>query len=236
MKIREFMPLIILDFLLLVTALINAVFFLPIEVEVTLPMLVFIVAAIFIYREERRKEELTCREEKGKKEVRFIKRLENFVKDFNDRIANSAYAYSLTSFALEIIHNKAIKQQKIAWQRLFYHLNEDLEHQGILLHKKIKQRNGDLEGLFKDFDSLLSLLRKFKYQFYEMVDDTKLGFSPNSRSEKTYKKFSEEFNRYMNKLEIFSDEVKAEFGLSLRKNLTEHVKDFSELYPPAVKL
>lgn len=40
----------------------------------------------------------------------------------------------------------------------------------------------------------------------------------------------------MDKLEIFSDEVKAEFGTSLSKDLTEHVKDFSELYSPAVKL
>lgn len=238
MKFRGFMSLIVMDLLLLLTALMNALLPLPTEASVSLPIVVFIVAAVIVYREEKRKEELTYREEKGKKELRFIKRLGNFVKDFDDKIVNIAYVYSLTSIAYEIAHDKTIRQQKMAWEFFLSHLNEDLEHQGILLHEKVKERKGEFVSLFEDFSSLLSLLRKFKNQFYKMVNDTKQtkDFSNDSEFEKRYRKFYEEINKYMDKLDNFSDEVKAEFGLSLRKGLTEHVKDFSELYPPAFKL
>jgi len=238
MRPREFISLIIIDLLLLVTALVNALLPLPIETSVSLPIVVFIIGAIILYREAKHKEELSHKEENGKKELRFIKRLENFVKDFDDKIVNIAYVYSITSIANRIANDKIIRQQRIAWQLFLSHLNEDLTKHGILLHNRVKQRKGEFTNFFQEFSSLLSLLRKFKNQFYKMVTDTKKihGFSNDSEFKKTYEKFSEEFNKYMDKLEFFSDEVKAEFGLSLGKGLTEHVKDFSELYPPAVKL
>jgi hypothetical protein len=169
MKIREFMSLIIMDLLLLSTALVNALLPLPIEASVSLPIVVFIVAAIIMYREEKRKQELIHREERGKKELGFTKRLENFIKDFNDKIVNNAYAYSLTSIATRIANDKIIRQQRIAWQLFLSHLNEDLDNQGISLHNRVKQRKGEFKNLFQDFSSLLSLLRKFKNQFYKMV-------------------------------------------------------------------
>jgi len=51
--------------------------------------------------------------------------------------------------------------------------------------------------------------------------------------EMTFLQFSSHAPR-THKLEIFSDEVKAEFGISLSKDLTEHVKDFNELHPEKV--
>lgn len=238
MKFREFTSLIVIDLLLLVTALINAFFSLPTEVSVSLPIVVFIVGAIIVYREEKRKRELLYREEKRKKELRFINRLKDFVKVFNEKITNAPYTYSLISIAFRIANDKTIQEKTKAWHLFLYHLDEELTKQGILLDERVKRRKEEFTSLFEDFNSLLSLLRNFKKRFYDMVNDTKKtkGFSNDSKFKKEYKRFCEEFNRYMDKLEIFSDEVKAEFGISLSKDLTEHVKDFSELYPPALKL
>jgi len=233
MKIRGLMSLIIMDLLLLMTALVNALLSLPMEIQVALPIIVFIVAAVIVYKEESRKEAITHEEEKSEREARFIKRFDNLMNEFVEKIVNVVYIYSITSIANKIANDEIIRQQKTAWQLFLSHLNDDLTTQSILLHDRIKQRKAEFKILFQEFDSLLSLLRKFRNKFYEMVADTRKlnqSFATDLQFKKNYKKFSEEFDKYMDKLEIFSDEVKVEFGLSLKKELTEHVKDLEELY------
>lgn len=101
------------------------------------------------------------------------------------------------------------------------------------MHDRIKQRKAELRILFEEFESLLSLLRKFKKRFYKMVSDTKVinqSFVSDSQFKERYGKFKEEFNKFMDKLDNFSDEAKVEFELSLKKELIEHVKYLEELY------
>ena len=211
----------LVTFLLLIVALMTALFSLPKEVSISLPIVVFILGAIFLYREE-----------KHTKELRFINRLENLVKDFNEKIASSPYSYSLIAIAFWIANDEKIKEKTIAWHLFLNNLNEDFTKQGILLYDRIRKRKGEFASLFEDFSNLLSLFRNFKKQFYNMVNDTKhtKDFSKDSNFEKHYKRFCEEFNKYMDKLENFSDEIKAEFGLSLNEDLVKHVEDLSELY------
>lgn len=227
MKFGDFIHFIysalLVSFLLLIMAIVNALSFLPREISFSLPIVVFFIGAIIQFRAQKRR-----------KEFGFINRLKNFVRDFNDKIANISYSYSLISIAFRIANHETIRQKTIAWQLFLSRLNEDLTKKGILLSDRIEHRKGEFTSLFEDFRTLLSLFGEFKRQLYNMLNDTKetKDFSKDSGFEKIYKRFNEEFNKYMDKLEIFSDEVKAEFGLSLREDLTEHVKDLNELYKP----
>lgn len=225
MKSREFISLIIIDLLFLVSTLVSFFLSLSIEISVSLMIIVFIVGAIILYREEKRK-----------KELRFINRLKDFLKVFNEKITDVAYTYSLISIAFRIANDETIREKTIGWHLFLQYQDEELTKQGILLNEKVKQRKEDFTSLFEDFKGLLSLLRNFKKRFYDMVNDTKKikSFSNDSKFKKEYKRFYEEFNKYMDKLDNFSDEVKAEFEISLSKDLTEHVKDFNELHPEKV--
>jgi hypothetical protein len=225
MKFGEFASFmfhkLIITLLLLVLALINAILFLPKEISVSLPIFIFIIGAIVLYREEKRS-----------KEFKFVNRLQDFVTDFKERIADSSYAYSLISISFWIANDETVKYRTTAWHLFLHHLNENLTRQTIILHEKVRQRKTEFTILFEDFNNLLFLLRDFKKQFYNIVDDTRKtkDFSKDLKFTEHYKRLCAEFNKYMDKLDIFSDDVKAEFGLSLSKDVTEHIKDLNELY------
>jgi len=222
-----------MDLLLLITALVNAIWSLPLVISIALPIIAFILATIIVYREESRKEKLTHITKKSEREDRFIRRLNGLVDDFVNNLVNVADTHSITSIANEIVNDGIIRQHRPVWGLFLSHLNEDLTKKGILLNNRIDQRKTEFKILFQDFATLLSFLRKFKNKFYEMVADTKKinqSFVSDSQFKIKYGKFSEKFNKYMDKLDNFSDEVKAEFEISLSKNVTEHIKGLDELY------
>jgi len=176
------------------------------------------------------------REEKPKKQRIIINKLEALVTVFNEEITKDGDVTSIVWIASRIAYDPTIREKTMGWYRLFSYLDNELTDKGSILDKKVKQRKEEFTSLFRDFSSLLSLLRDFKEQFYEMINDTKKfkSFSDDSKFKKEYIDFYEKFNRYMDKLDHFSDEVKAEFGTPLNKNLIKHVKDFDELHPEKI--
>lgn len=165
--------------------------------------------------------------------VESTRKLNIFVEEFNDRIGNLGYIYSLPSIALEIARNKRVLGDTQAWNKLLTKLSEDLANNGSGLTKRIEADEEQFKAHLNDFRKILASLREFKKSFYEMLSEARhlIVYYSNAEFRNRHEEASEEYNRYMDKLKIFSDEIKARFKESLDDNLTEHVKGNNELFP-----
>jgi len=162
---------------------------------------------------------------------KFTKKLEVLFKEFKNKIADSGRAYSLLNIAFIIANDKAIQNRTKAWSLHLRSLLDEINKKTSLLDEKLKEENLYFSIFFRDFQDLLFLLRDFRKAFYMMVEETRQDkdWSKDINFSKAYKKFSEEYNNYVDRLKIFADEVKAEFGESICEDLTEHVKSLNEL-------
>jgi len=176
------------------------------------------------------------REFEEEKLVESTRRLNIFVEEFNDKIGNLAYVYSLPSIALEIARDKRVVGDTQAWDKLLTKLSEDLANNGIGLTKRIEADEGQFKAHLGDFRKILDSLREFKRRFYEMFSEASYlrVYYSSLEFKNRYEKASEEYNRYMDKLKIFSDEIKARFRESLDEKLTEHIQGFDKLFPSEV--
>ena len=165
--------------------------------------------------------------------IDFTKKLNIFVKELEDKVTDPAYNYSLPSIALEIARNKMVFRNTQAWDMLLTKLSEDLTNNAIALDKRIEANGKQFRIYLNGFRQTLVSLQKFKKRFYDMISEASyLGvYYNNSEFRKRYERSSEEYNRYMDKLKIFSDDIKVKFEESLDENLTEHVKGNNELFP-----
>lgn len=168
--------------------------------------------------------------------VESTRRLNIFVEEFNDKIGNLAYVYSLPSIALEIARDRRVLVDTQAWDKLLTKLSEDLANNGIELTKRIEADEGKFKAHLNDFRKILASLREFKKGFYDMLSEARhlIVYYSSEEFKNRYEKASEEYNRYMDKLKIFSDEIKVRFRESLDENLTEHIQGFSKLFPSEV--
>jgi hypothetical protein len=169
--------------------------------------------------------------------LRFVKKLHILVREFKENIARSGYGYSLPTSALRIANDKAVIDRTSAWKNSLTRLSNDLDEQSLNLYEKIEKCVKTEEGskfveLFEDFRGLLASLRDFKNEFYNMINETKTikNFSQEEDFLKQYTRCREEYNDYMNRIRIFSDDVKAEFDRWFARDLIEHLKDLHELY------
>ena len=102
--------------------------------------------------------------------------------------------------------------------------------------KRIEADEEQFKTHFNDFRKILASLREFKKRYYEMLHAARylIVYYSNAEFRNRYEKASEEYNRYMDKLKIFSDEIKVRFRESLDENLTEHTQGFDKLFPSEV--
>lgn len=226
MRFREFISFLqnrmIVTLLLLIFTLINGIFFLPREVSIPLPIIVFLLGSFIMFRQYQHERTL-----------RFTNKLRVFIKEFQDKIASSRYGYSLPNIVIRISNDKAILEQKKAWNIFLLRLANGLTKKSVELLERVMKGNGTrFFEIFEDFRNLLFDLRDLRTQFYNMVEDTKeiTNFSQIPDFRKMYKRFSEEYDNYMDRLKNFSDDLEGEFGLTLSKGSIEHIKDLNELY------
>jgi len=182
------------------------------------------------------KDELSKRLEQEKL-LRFTKKLSILVREFKEHTASLGYGYSLPNIALRIANDKTVIERTSAWKKSLTRLSNDLAKSSLKLCEKIENCVRAREGsefvkLFEDFRGLLASVRDFKEEFYSMINETKdiKNFILEESFVKTYTRSSEEFNGYMGRLRIFSDDVEAEFNMRLHRDLIEHLKDLHELY------
>jgi hypothetical protein len=165
--------------------------------------------------------------------VDFTRKLNIFTKGLEDKIINPAYVYSLPSVALEIARDKRVLNGQ-AWEKLLSKLSRDLTDKTRVLNERIEVSKKQFKVYLNDFRQVLALLREFKKGFCEMIPEANYLMSYYSVrpgfSEK-YERISEEYNRYMDRLRIFSDDIYVKFKESVDESLTEHVKGFDELFP-----
>lgn len=162
----------------------------------------------------------------------FSKKLEVLLEQLIDKIMNPAYIYSLPSVALEIARNRNVSNSR-AWDKLLTTHSEDLTNNMIALSKRIEANKKPFRVHLNDFRQTLTSVQKFKKSFYEMISEAihLVVYYGNSEFKKKYDKTSEEYNRYMDKVKIFSDDVKVNFTESLDESGTEHIKGFGALFP-----
>jgi len=213
--------------LLLLLALMNAILPLPKEVSVSLPIIVFLLGSVILFRQHMH----------GKlheKLIEFTNKLRVLVEEFKDKISAHSYSYSLPSIALTIANDKEVMKKTEAWNRFLLTFSNNLTKEANALYDRIKESNGkQFSNLFDDFSKLLSHLTDFKREFYNMIKETRdiANFGLDTRFRMNfYNRFSEEYNGYMDRLANFSDDLKAELGLTLNRDLIEHVLDLKELY------
>jgi hypothetical protein len=174
----------------------------------------------------------------------FTRKLNIFVKELEEKIINPAYIYSLPCIALEIARDSRVLGNTQAWDKLVTKLSEDLTNNTIALDKRTEGNGKQFRAHLNDFRGTLISLQEFKRRFYEMITEAcSLPSLPNlvvfwdsPEFKRRYERISEGYNKYMDKLEIFFDEVKAEFEESFDENLTEHVKEFDELFPKVQRI
>jgi hypothetical protein len=165
--------------------------------------------------------------------IDFTKKLDIFVKELKDKVIDPAYNCSLPCIALEIARNKKVFRNTQAWDKLLTKLSEDLTNDTIALDKRIEADGKQFRIHLKGFRQTLVSMQEFKKRFYEMISEASyLGvYYNNPEFKKIYERSSEEYNRCMEKLKIFSDDIKVKFEESLDENLTERVKGYDELFP-----
>lgn len=161
----------------------------------------------------------------------FTKKLEVLLEQLEDRITSPAYIYSLSSIALEIARNKEVSDTQ-AWDKLLTKHSEDLTNNVIALSKRIEADRKQFRVHLNDVRQTLTSLKKFRKSFYDMISEARhLAVYYNSSDfKKRYERFSEEYNRCMDSLKLFSTDIQVKFAESLDENLTEHVKGFDELF------
>jgi hypothetical protein len=164
--------------------------------------------------------------------IKFSRKLDVFVEKFVTKIVNPAYVYSLPSIALEIAGNRDVVSTQ-AWSHLLMNLSENLTNNTIALRERIKVDKKQFRTHLNDFRQVLSSLRELKTSFYNMIPEVRHPTTHYSSSEfrKQYDRAYEEYNRCMDEIKIFSNEIKVSFAESIDENLTEHVKGFEELFP-----
>jgi len=231
MKLDDFARFIrdklLVTLLLLLLAEVNAIFLLPKEVAISLPIILFLLGSIILFRQYRH-------EKSHQKSIEFTNKLHVFTEEFQDKISASNYSYSLPSIALQIANDKEIMNKNEVYNRFLLRLSNDLSKKANTLHERIEKSNGkEFSNLFEDFRKLLSSLADFKREFYNMAKETRsianFGLDARFRTQ-FYNRFSEEYNGYMDRLANFSDDLKAEMGLTLDRELIEHVMNLNELY------
>lgn len=165
----------------------------------------------------------------------FTKKLEVLLEQLEDKITNPAYIYSLPSIALEIARNKEVLGNTKAWDKLLTKHSEDLTNNMIALSKRIESDKKQFRAHLREFCQTLTSTQKFKKDFYDMFHETRhlVVYYSSSEFKRKYDRVSDEYNRYMDKVKIFSDDVKANFSESLEESMTEHIKGFNELFPSA---
>lgn len=169
------------------------------------------------------------------KTIEFTKKLGVFVEKFKDKMTDPAYIYSLHSIALEVARKKEVFNKTRAWDKLLSTLSEDLTNKVCALHEKIETSSGkEFTSLFEDFRQILTSLKKFKKRFYEMVDEIgkinfALIFGLDAQFQGRFNRLHKEYNGYMDRLAIFSDDIKAKLGLALDEDLIQHIHSLSEL-------
>jgi hypothetical protein len=120
-----------------------------------------------------------------------------------------------------------------AWDKLLTKHSEDLTNNMIALSKRIEANRKQFRAYLNDFRQTLTSLQKFKKSFYDMIYEARhlVVYYSSSEFKRKYDRVSEEYNRYMDKVKIFSDDVKVNFTESLDESMTEHIKGFDELFP-----
>jgi len=174
----------------------------------------------------------------------FSRKLGVFVKELKDRITDPAHNHSLPCIALEIARSNMVLSNTQAWDKLMTKLSEDLTNNTSALNEGIEVIGKKFRVHLNDFRRILISLQKFKKRFYEMIAEAcSLPSLPNlavfwdsPEFRKRCERISEEYNKYMDKLEIFFYGVKAEFKESFDEHLTEHVKKFDELFPEVQRI
>jgi hypothetical protein len=183
--------------------------------------LIFVIlGTMFMYRKSEEQEP-----------IRFSRKLDVFVENSVTKIVNPAYIYSLSSIALEIAWNKEVHGTQ-AWDKLLTRHSEDLTNNVIALSKRIEADRKQFRVHLDDFRQTLTSLREFKKDFYDMISEARhlVVYYNSSEFKKRYERFSEEYNRCMDSLKLFSTDAQVKFAESLDENLTEHVKGFDELF------
>lgn len=180
------------------------------------------------YEEEKTREELL-------EEEKFTKKLKVFFEEFKGKISSSGYGYSLLNVAFRIASDEAVQRRTKAWTFHLHSLMDNMTSKSNLLDEKLKSLTTFLT-VFEDFQNILFLLRDFRTAFYSMVEETKQdkAFGQDTDFEKQYKRLFEEYNNYMDRLRIFSDDLKVGFDLELSKEIVEHLKDFTALFPSGI--
>jgi MFS superfamily sulfate permease-like transporter len=215
--------------LLLIVALMIAIFSLPRIVSIPLPIIVFFLGSILLFRQH----------EKGKlheQRAKYVKKLRVLLDDLKDTIINESYSYSLPFIAMTIANDKQLINKTQAEKRLLLLLSTNLakETNELIEEVQVMESKGErFYGLLEKFAKLLSNLSNFKTEFYNMIQETRTVVNLGSDLEfKTnfYSRFSYEYNSYMDKLSRFSDNLKEEGERGLNKDLIEHVKNLDELY------
>jgi hypothetical protein len=165
--------------------------------------------------------------------IDFTKKLDIFVKELKDKLIDPACNYSLPCIALEIARNKKVFRDTQAWDKLLTKLSEDLTNNTSTLDKRIEADGKQFRINLNGFRQILVSMQEFKKRFYEMISEASyLGvYYNNPEFKKIYERSSEEYNRYVDKLKIFSDDIKVKFEESLDEKLTERVKGYDELFP-----
>jgi hypothetical protein len=214
--------------LLLLLALVNAFYPLPKEASISLPILIFLFGSLFLF----------MRHKKGKRQEQFNKyanKLRVLVAELKDKIVDSSNIYSLPNIALKIANDPQIINKTEAWNRLLLILFNKLVMETNTLNEKIEKSTGDdFPYLMTEFARLLGNLSEFKREFYNMIKETRniapLGFDQNFKLK--FHEFREQYNGYMDKISLFSDDLKAdpELRWEISKELFEHIKDLNELY------
>jgi hypothetical protein len=168
--------------------------------------------------------------------VEYSRRLDVFVEKFNDKIGHVGDSLSLLCIALEIARDRNVLESQ-AWAKYLTKLSEDLMIDGIGLRERIRVHEEQFKAHLSDFRRILDSLREFKKRFYEMLSDARHLISSYSGAEfkNRYEQASEEYNRYMDDLKTFSNEIKAKFGESLDEKLTGHIQGFDKLFQSEIR-
>ena len=175
------------------------------------------------YKKEEEREKLV-------EEKKFTRKLQVLFEEFRDKIGHPGRVYSLPSASLRIAEDETIRKRTEAWSLHLRSLVDNLTKEVDLLDAKLKKRIR-FSMAFEDFQNLLSLLTRIKDTFYKMFAEIKQvkDFTQVSDFQRIYKRLYDEYNKYMDKLGIFSDECKAQFNLKLNKDSIEHLKDLNQL-------
>jgi len=228
---KEFVSFImnkmLVGMLLLVLALVNAIVYLPREVSIPLPIVIFFAGSYVLFKRFRRE-----------KSLKFANKLRVLMEEFREKIIHGGYGYSIVNIAYRIAGDKTIIQDKTsAWSILFSSIWKNLTKKSDEVYDRVtkyaQRGNGtDFNSIFEDFRTVLSLLQDFKSNLYNMINETKQikNFGQDPDFQKIYKRFKEEFDNYIDRLVNYSDDIKAELQLSLSKDLLEKVADLNELY------